>query len=253
METKTKSILTFSLTGIAAYMLEDIFHEVIGHSGGCLIIGQHIDLITSAFFRSSPGSYITGLSGPLVNLILGTIIFVYLNREKNLSPVYRFLILLTMAYDLFWFSGTILQSSFSKRGDWIYFISQMNIGTLGKPLLVIAGIAAYSFSIRIVYKQIQLFTSMFSEFPLKKAIHYSYIAAAIAAMIAGLFFAPDRINAAKEGLLEMIGSLPILFIKIGQKENTENFRPGNNIILNLTICLAFILFCLTLGHGIFFK
>ena len=124
---------------------------------------------------------------------------------------------------------------------------------MGKPLLVIAGIAAYYFSIRLIYEQIQLLTSRFSEFPLKKAIHYSYIAAAVAAMIAGLFFAPDRINAAKEGLLEMIGSLPILFINIGQKEKTENFRPGNITILNLTICLVFILFCFTLGHGIFYK
>ena len=251
MESKNK--LTFALLGIAAYILADTFHEVIGHGGGCLIVGQHINLISSAFFRSSPGSYITDLSGPIVNLILGSLIFVYLNREKNLPFVYRFLLLLTMAYNLFWFSGTILQSGFSKRGDWTYFISQMNIGTFGKPLLVVAGIAAYYFSIRLVGKQFQLFNSKFSEFPLKKAVHYSYIAAVVAAMIAGLFFAPDRINAAKEGLLEMIGSLPILFIRIEQKEQTENFGPGNNIILNVTICLAFVLFCSTLGHGIFFK
>jgi hypothetical protein len=253
METKSRKLLTFSLTGIAAYMLADFFHEVIGHSGGCLIIGQHIDLITSAFFRSSPGSYITDLSGPLVNLILGSLIFILLNREKNLFPVYRFLLLLTMSYNLFWFSGTILHSSFSKRGDWTYFISQMNIGTLSKPLLVVAGIGTYYFSIRLISKQIQLFSFKFPEFPLRKAIHYSYIAAAVAAMIAGLFFAPDRINAAKEGLLEMIGSLPILFIKIGQTEETENIKLGNYTTLNLTICAVFILFCFTLGHGLFYK
>lgn len=253
MKPKAKDILTFSLTGVAAYMLADIFHEVIGHSGGCLLIGQHIDLVTSAFFRSSPGNYITDLSGPIVNLILGLLIFIFLRREKNISPVYRFLLLLTMAYILFWFSGTILHSSLSKRGDWTYFISQMNIGSFGKPLLVIAGIAAYHFSIRLVSKQIQLFTSMFSEFPLKRAIHYSYIAAAVAGIIAGLFFAPDRINAAKEGLLEMIASIPILFIKIDKQPETSDYKLGTNATLNLIICIVFVLFCFTLGHGIFLK
>ncbi len=251
MESKNK--LTYALTGIAAYMLADIFHEVIGHGGGCLIVGQHINLISSAFFRSSPGSFITDLSGPVVNLIFGLLIFTFLNGNKNLPSAYRFLLLLTMAYNLFWFSGTILQSSFSKRGDWTYFITQMNIGSAGKPILIITGIAAYYFSIRLMSKQIQLFSSKFSDFPLKKAIYYSYFAAAVAAFIAGLFFAPDRINAAKEGLLEMIASIPMLLIKIEKQSETANFKSENNTAFNLIICVVFVLFCFTLGHGIFLK
>ena len=234
-------------------MLADILHEVIGHGGVCLFIGQQIDLMSSVYFRSSPGSYITDLGGPIVNLITGLLIFVLLNRWKDMNSIYRFLLIIAMAFNLFWFSGTILQSSFSERGDWTYFISQINLGTLGKPLLVVAGIAAYYFSIRLVSKQIQLFTSKFPEFPLKRAVHYSYIAAAIAAMIAGLFFTSDRINAAKEGLLEIVGSIPILFLKIENQQESTYFKTESNTTFNLIICIIFILFCLTLGRGIFLR
>jgi hypothetical protein len=129
----------------------------------------------------------------------------------------------------------------------------MNIKTFGKPLLIVIGLAAYCFSIMLVNKQIRQFTSKFPEFPLKRAIHYSYIAAVLAAIVAGLFFTPDRINAAKEGLLEMVGSIPILFLKIDSQQESTFFKSESNSKFNSIICILFVLFCLTLGHGIFPK
>jgi hypothetical protein len=253
MRKPNSNILTFSTLGIAAYLMADTIHEVAGHSLWCLIIGQNIRLVGSVYFLSSPGSFITDLAGPLTNLVAAILFYLLLSKKKTLSLISIFLFLITIAYNLFWFSGTILQSSFSTRGDWTYFISQMNIGSFGKPILIVAGIAAYYFSIRFVSKQIQIFSSKFFEFPLKSAIHYSYIAATVAAMIAGLFFAPDRINASKEGMLEMIGSIPVLFIKTNKQPETSDFKLKKNTTLNLIICGVFVLFCLTLGHGIFLK
>ncbi|HKI79244.1 MAG TPA: hypothetical protein VKA26_11940 [Ignavibacteriaceae bacterium] len=241
------------MAGIAAYILADIFHEVIGHCGGCLIAGQHIDLISSVYFISSPGSFITDISGPVANLIAGLLIFIFLNRWKINSSYYRFLLLLFMSYNLFWFSGTILQSSFSKTGDWTYFISQMDQGTFGNPILIIGGIAAYYFSIKLISVQISKFSSEFPEFPLKRSIYFPYFASALAAIIAGLFFSPDRMTAAKEGLLEVVGSIPLLFMKFERSPGNTGLKLGNVTTINLSICIVFILFCFTLGQGIFLK
>jgi len=161
------------------------------------------------------------------------------------------MLIITMAFNLFWFSGTILQSSFSKHGDWTYFILQMNFGSAGKPVLVIAGIAAYYFSIKLLGIQILKFKSETPEFPLRKSIHYSYIAAAVAAIVAGLFFAPDRIHAAFEGLLEMIGSLPLLFMKFDKSAENTELKIGTFTTMNLVVSIIIVLFCLTLGRGIF--
>lgn len=249
MEAKTKEIITFSLIGIAAYIFADTIHEVIGHSLACLIIGQHITLLTSVYFRSTPGSVITDLGGPIANLIFGLLIFFVLKHRENMPILTMFLLLLLMAYNFFWFSGTILQSSFSKTGDWTYAIKELNIGSFGKPLLIIVGIDAYYLSIRLIGTHFKKFSSLYPGFPLKQSIFYSYIAAVAAAAIAGLFFSPDRIHAAFEGLLEMIGSIPILFMVSRKKVKLESLEIKPDMFLNATILVLFIIFCLTLGRG----
>lgn len=96
MEAKTKEIITFSLIGIAAYIFADTIHEVIGHSLACLIIGQHITLLTSVYFRSTPGSVITDLGGPIANLIFGLLMFFVLKHRENMPILTMFLLLLLM-------------------------------------------------------------------------------------------------------------------------------------------------------------
>lgn len=123
MEEKIKSIVTVSFIGIIAYMCTDVIHEVIGHSGTCLILGNKIDLLTSAFFKSSPGSFITDLGGPVSNLLFGVLTYFILKSVVNKSLLSSFFLLNLMSYNFFWFSGTILQSSFSKTGDWTYFMT----------------------------------------------------------------------------------------------------------------------------------
>ena len=250
MNKKLTSLITFTLIGVAAYMLTDIIHEVIGHGGVCLLIGQKITLLTSVYFRSEPGSVITDLGGPISNLLAGLVLFYILKHRKDLPILTRLLLFLTMSYCFYWFSGTILQSSFSKTGDWTYAVKQLNIGPYGKPLLIILGIIAYHFSIklsRIHLKKIDLF---FTGFPLRQFIFYSYFSAALAATIAGLFFSPNRISAAREGLFEMIASLPILFI-IPQKEvkvEADEIKLYN-FAFNFIVIILFVLFCVTLGKG----
>ena len=246
---KTQNLIRFSLIGITAYIFADILHEVVGHGGVCIIQGHQIELLTSVYFRSSPGSLVTDIGGPMSNLIFALIIYLILNRTKSLTLITRLLLLNMMAYNLFWFSGTILQSSFSKTGDWTFAMTEINIGMFGKFILVVVSIMAYSFSIKLIKVQVTKFTLHFSEFQLKQSIYYSYFAAAISAIIAGLFFKANRGHAAFEALLEMVASLPILFIAIGNKVNLAIYESKSGYIFNFLVCLLFIVFCLTLGQG----
>jgi len=136
--------------GAGAFMLTDTLHEVVGHGGACLLIGQKITLITSVYFRSRPGSFLTDIGGPAANLVFGLLIYGLLKTTKNLSPLTRIFLMFGMADNFFWFSGTLLQSSFSKTGDWVYAIKELHIGDFGRPALIIAAIAAYWISIRMI-------------------------------------------------------------------------------------------------------
>ncbi|MBO9202065.1 MULTISPECIES: hypothetical protein [Niastella] len=248
---KVKWIIAISSVGVAAYILADIFHEVVGHGGTCLIIRNKVDLITSVCFKSNPGSFLTDIGGPITNLLFGLLIHAFLKKRKSHALLSTLFLLNIMAYNLFWFSGTLLQSGLSKAGDWTYTIKELNIGTIGKPVLVIAGTIAYLLSIKIIWLHVNRIGLVFAEFPLRQSIVYSYFAAAIAATIAGLFFKYDRIHAAFEGLLEMSGSLPVMFIIPGIQTKVNNYELRASQIVIISIFILFIIFCFTLGRGIF--
>ncbi len=65
-EQKSK-LFTLAMTGILSYMITDVIHEVIGHGGVCFIIGSKINLLTSAYFKSSPGNIFVDIGGPIAN------------------------------------------------------------------------------------------------------------------------------------------------------------------------------------------
>lgn len=188
----------------------------------------------------------------IANLLFAIFIYIVLKKKTKLSLTLRFFLLLTLSYNLFWFSGTILQSGFSNNGDWTYLVKESKLAAIETPVLIFAGITAYYFSMKIVRSHFAEFSRYFRNFPLKESIYYSYFATTIAAVIAGLFFAPGRIHAAIEGLLEMLGSIPILFIKFWNSPEAREFEQKSGNTFNAIIVIIFILFCLTLGRGFVF-
>ena len=156
-----------------------------------------------------------------------------------------------MAYNFFWFSGTILQSSYSKTGDWVYAVAQLKIGTFAKPLLIIIGIIAYLLSFKLVVNRFSNLKFRFSEITLRQSTCYAYFFGILGAMVAGLFFTSNEIAASREGLMEMVASLPILFISRRENKNKIQTTLKINWIFYFSVCVAYILFCLTLGKGIY--
>jgi hypothetical protein len=65
MNTGAKNILNYSLIGIAAYIFADVIHEVVGHSGSCILLGYKIKLHSSVYFKSNPAGILVSICGPL--------------------------------------------------------------------------------------------------------------------------------------------------------------------------------------------
>jgi hypothetical protein len=240
MTKKNYTLFTLAMIGVLSYMIADIIHEVIGHGGTCLLMGNKINLLTATYFKSSPGNSIVDIGGPIVNLIFGGLAFVLL--KKTSLP--KLLLFQVTAYNLFWFSGTLLNSAISKTGDWTFAVKEIGSGISEKFILIAAGLLFYALFIRILNSYLRG-TSL-----RKQDIIYSFLFAASAAFTTGLFFKIDRIPAAFDCLLEMAASLPILFLKASDKTNLTNDKYVNNIFFNFSVCVLFIAFCLTLGKGI---
>ena len=246
---KLQNRIAFASLGIAAYMFADVIHEVIGHAGTTMILGLKVTLLTSVYFRSNPGNYIVALGGPTANLIFAALIFFFLKQRKNTSFRSSIFLMILLAYNLFWFSGTMLDSGFNRMEDFAWGVKMLNIGAYGKPLLIVGGILSYVISIRIVRNQIVKMDLHFPGYPLRQGIYYSYFAAVIVAVIAGFLFVPGRIHAAFEGLLEMVATVPILFL--APKHETVIYTAKANDIFYITIGILYVAFCMTLGHGLF--
>ena len=144
------NLFTLAMIGVLGYMIADIVHEVIGHGGTCLIVGNKVSLITSAYFKSSPGNLLVDNGGPIANLIFGGLAFTLLNKT-NLP---KLLLLHVAAYNLFWFSGTVLHSLVSHTGDWTFAIMEISSGLAGKLILLAAGVSSYALFLRILQSQL---------------------------------------------------------------------------------------------------
>ena len=251
MNEKFTSIIVSAFIGVLAYICTDVLHEVVGHGSAALVSGSTITLLTSVYFRSVPASFIIGLSGPFSNLLWGLLLFVVLAYRPPKSLLIVLSLTTVMAYNLFWFSGTILQSAFAKIGDWTYAMAQLNPGVWGKPLLFILGVSVYWASIKMVANRFSDIPSRFTKITLRQSVTYAFLFGALSAAIAGLFYAPDRWTASKEGLLEMVASLPILFLNRDQNEWVTDKPMKAGWIFYLVVSIAYLLFCFFLGRGIY--
>lgn len=247
MNHQNSKLFYLATVGILSYVIADIIHEVIGHGGTCLLIGNKIELLTSVYFKSSPGNILVDIGGPIANLIFGGLAF-YMLSKTSFARLFLFQV---TAYNLFWFSGTIVQSAFSKTGDWTFAVKEVVSDPYARFLLIIAGILCYVIILRVLNAYISSKNQQQPMEPLtKQNVFYSFLFAAGAAFLTGLFFQSDRLHAALEGLLEMAASLPILLLKFEDNAVNEKYTFRPNYYLGITVLIGYLVFCLILGKGI---
>ncbi|AYB29330.1 hypothetical protein [Chryseolinea soli] len=243
----TKSKLTlWAAVGVLAYMVSDVAHEVIGHGGTALLLGSKITLLTSVYFKSVPGNIFVDLGGPMASLLTGVLALAMLKNRKQ-----RFAILLFVhisIYNLFWFAGTVLQSSVGLNGDWTFAIKELNVEAYQGFILIVAGVLCYLLIVRLFSRTL---APMAKESGLSRQdLVMPFLFAALSAFAAGLFFQQARWQAGVEGLLEMTASVPILFLQLNYSpiKRNDDIHYGYGLVVGI----LYLIFCLTLGQGIRF-
>ena len=231
---------TLSALGVLSYAVGDAVHEALGHGGACLLQGGRIHLLSSAFFRSAPGSAWTDLGGPFANFA-AALAFDLLAKRARLAPTAKLFLRLGCVFNLFWASGQMPFSAVSMKDDWAYPISQLAPRLLWRILLGAAGIALYTWTVRWFRR---------ADGSPSTRLRKVYFAAGMAACAAALFYAPDRLEAVHQAALETFGANLGLFFA-GLKPSPPGPAPiARNVGWIMAAGLAFLLFAATLGRGI---
>lgn len=234
-----------------AYIFADVTHEAIGHGFTSLILGYKITLLTSVYFRSETHSFITDACGPLLNLLAGLTIWAVL-KHINFSNFYvKLLLVLTMAFNFFWFSWMCIYSGVTNKGDLAFYISGEKELFIWRLFLIILGFLAYFGTFQMIEKTIR-FKSLAGIMNIKQLFFIPYLAAGIFALLAVSFYRPLSFDNFYEAFVFPM-FLPTIFL--GRQTKISNgigkeYSFGQQKLILLSGLGLIIIFCLTMGTGI---
>ncbi|SRR5579885_469585 len=226
-------------------------HEAAGHGSACLLAGGRITELTSVYFRCTAGSASVSLAGPLGNLTAGILALIALKAVPPRAVRARLLAVGVMALSLFWAAGYLVDSMIENRGDYA-IAGQVFLGEpsgLWRAPGILLGIGLYLTAARLVAGAMR----GFSPARTRNLLRATWLAATAFAMLAAVFYTPDRSGAIGQGFLEIgANSFPLLIIGWRKKE-PENDAPAITFDTGwfAAAVAIFAVFAATLGRGIF--
>jgi hypothetical protein len=178
---------------VIVFILTCTAHEVVGHGGMCKIVGGHINLVSSVYFRSTGGGVLTDAAGPVMNLIVGAICWFILRRWMAPPILWRLFLVLAMAFNLFWGAGCFILSAVTNTGDWAFVLRQLQLEPVWvwRVVIGVIGVFIYRWSIRFLASQLPSGTPLFVP----------YLATGIFSCFAALFFFGPVAPAVREAAL----------------------------------------------------
>jgi len=243
---------TVAAIAVLTVIVATVAHEAIGHGSACLAMGGHITQLTSVYFDCSVHGIWLPAAGPLGNLIAALLAWLVLRPVSSGMPRLRLLLVLIVAFNLFWMAGYLLYSAFTGEGDNAIVARMMFAGprwALGLGLAIL-GLVIYRVAIRAVAAEMRVFADGAQR--VRNLFYLSFGAGSIAAVIASAFYSPDRLHSAIQGALEIsAASLPMLFLPMFVRP--ENAREGpipRSPLWMIVSGLAYVAFVATLGRGL---
>jgi hypothetical protein len=245
---KTHDVITLVAIGVAAYILADVTHEVVGHSGICLLTGGRITLLTSVFFRNQPDSRIVAAAGPLANLVMGMLLWLLSRSKQNWRPASRLFLVFAGAFNLFWAAGYFIYSGVGDTGDWAIALGGPPLELVSRASLITLGVVSYFVFTRSTARAF----AQVSKIDMRKLVFVPYFAAGTAACIAAVFYAADPIGAlagaARESFLANIVLLAVPWRSMPKQSSADAAVARDNRWLTATV-ISFVVFVLILGRG----
>jgi len=148
---------TRAAIGVVAYVSADVAHHAFGHAAACLALGCRLESLSSVFVQCSCTGATIDLAGPLANLLLGVGALGAARFGPRTAAAGRLLLLLTAAFNLFYFAGQLVVGAATTTDDWAWPLQHFHIPALVRYGLVAVGSVAYLVTIRLLAAQLAPF------------------------------------------------------------------------------------------------
>jgi hypothetical protein len=221
-----------ALGGIAAlaFITACVAHEVAGHAAACLMLGGHVTLLTSVYFRGVGAGPLVDAAGPLMNLAAGLACLAAARTRPEGSPS-RLFFGLAMIINLSWCAGCFLESAVTGHGDWGYVLSRLGLEPRWLWRIGLGAAAA------VLYSVVE-----------------SYFVAAAVCCASVLFYSGPLGHALREAVIEGFGTpLALLFLAYRRRrrplESRGAFQPVQSRGWVVASIIVTALFFVTLGRG----
>ncbi|HST12416.1 MAG TPA: hypothetical protein VLL05_18725, partial [Terriglobales bacterium] len=182
---------TFTVCAIAvlAAMIASVLHEGVGHAAIALLTGTQSGVLTAVAWSSEYDSRLVAAGGTLVNLAAASFFWIVLRRAKNASVELRYLLVLSMAFNLFDGTGYFFFSGVTDFGDWATVIQPMQPHWAWRTALAVTGIASYFGAVVLVGRAyVRVLGIPLNDGPrLRKLSLLPYISAIAIVCLAGWF------------------------------------------------------------------
>jgi hypothetical protein len=140
---------TIVAAAIIAFTIAALAHEGIGHGGACLLLGGHLNYVSTTFADCSLRSYLIDGAGPVAGLLMAFLCWLLArNGRYSGTPRGAFLIF-GFAFAAFWNLGYLIQSGLIHGGDWYFVATALFPASGSLTVMALLGIAAYAAAIKI--------------------------------------------------------------------------------------------------------
>ncbi len=151
------SIATVTAVGLSAYVSADVAHHVLGHASACVGQGGQLIFLSSVLVRCSCRGAWIDLAGPLANLLLGALALLAARFGRQMAASTRLFLLLTAAFNLFYFAGQLLFDVAFRTDDWAWPLRYFRVPEAGWYALLAFGLAVYLGTVRLLSTQLAFF------------------------------------------------------------------------------------------------
>jgi hypothetical protein len=238
---------TLLAAGVLAATLAAVIHESVGHGVGCLMDGGAITVLTSIWFRCRGAGSLTVAAGPAASLVAGFSCLL-LSRRWRPNGGMQLAIMLSAAFNLFWFAGQLIFHAITNGDTWAVMARMRHWPQWWRPVSLGIGVACYIASCLAIIDSQRTIGQLS-----RRAILFGYISGAFSAVLAGLLWAPMPIRSALEGLLAL-GAAPagLLAISAAIQRDPNQRRM---VVVRSTMMIAFsisvyVVFLATQARGI---
>jgi hypothetical protein len=243
--------ITVVAIAAAAASIAAFAHEAAGHGGVCLALGGQITQLTSVYFHCKPGDAWVAAGGPIGNLVAFALSWLGLAALPAGPPRLRLMLMLVMGFSIFWAAGYLPYSMWRHDGD--YYLAARDLipgpGVVWRWGGVILGLLLYVLGAVTVARSGAAWADQGAVVRMRRL---AWLAGAISAVAAAALYAPDRIEAMVQALLEVgAASVPLLLALRPRAAATLTETPvARSVPWIAGSLLIFVVFAATMGRGL---